>query len=97
MADDDVRPAGRITGDQVRAAVEAAGITTIDHHDCGLCGAMVYYSVDGGRLYFNPGCDCRWTPREPRSWDDAADWINMQSQEPARAEVARRFGIRMWA
>jgi len=54
---------------------------------------MVFYSRDGEQLYFNPGCGCSWSPREPRSWDDAAVWINMQTSVEWRNKIAARFGI----
>ncbi|HWV44070.1 hypothetical protein [Pseudorhodoplanes sp.] len=83
-----------ITAEQVKAAVEAAGITRIEHHDCGMCGYMTAYLVEDGKLYFDPGCDCRWAGApEPRDWRDAADWINMQSQPDIKARLAKAFGI----
>ena len=85
-----------VTPEEVRKAVAAAGITHIDHHDCGGCGAMVFYSVEDGRLFFNPTCDCssRWSPAEPRDWSEASDWINMQSAAEKIA-LAKRFGIEL--
>lgn len=70
-----------VTGEQVRAAVMAAGLTYIPHHECSCCGEMVAYTVHDGDLYFAPGCGCSWSPQEPRTWDSAADWINMQNDE----------------
>lgn len=82
-----------VTGEQVRAAVMAAGLTYIPHHDCGCCGEWVAYTVHDGDLYFNPACGCSWSPAEPRTWDSAADWINMQSNEDVRAELMAKFGM----
>ena len=81
-----------VTGQQVKEAVKAAGLTWIPHHDCGCCGATVGYTVHGEDLYFAPGCDCSWTPEEPRTWDSAADWINMQNEE-WRAKLMAKFGM----
>lgn len=83
----------KITGQQVRDAVTAKGITRIEHHGCALCGAGVFYSVEGDQLYFNSGCDCSWSPPQPRSWDSAADWINMQSKPEVGAKIAALFGV----
>lgn len=85
----------RITGEQVKKAVMAANIKTVNHHECSICGCMVRYVVDDGDLFFDPSCFCSsWmTGYEPRTWDDAANWINMQSDEKWRVEIARRFGI----
>lgn len=82
-----------VTAEEVKATVLAKGLAWIDHHDCGGCGSMVGYSVEGGRLFFNPGCDCRWSPAEPRDWSDAADWINMQSNAEVRNKLRQRFGL----
>ena len=86
-----------VTAKQVCEAVEQAGITRIDHHDCSICGHMVYYSVNQGQLFFNSGCGCSWSPARPSSWEEAAEYINMQSREgkwgDVGARVAKGFGI----
>lgn len=83
-----------VTAEQVRAAVLAAGIVEIPHHDCAACGEWVRYIVHRESLYFDPSCGCAWTPfPEPREWQNAADWINMQSSDNVRSELMKRFGI----
>jgi hypothetical protein len=82
-----------VTGEQVKAAVAKAGITRIDHHECGICGHMVFYVVNGDQLFFAPACGCSWSPMEPRSWDSAADFINMQSRPDIAAKIAAGFGL----
>ena len=81
------------TGDQVEEAMIEKEIEQVDHHECGICGVMVYYSRIGDQLYFNPGCGCSYRGPEPRSWQSAADWINMQSNEEWRNKLAQRFGL----
>jgi len=83
----------QVTGEQVKAAMIAANITRVDHHDCGGCGEMVFYSREGENLFFNPGCGCSWSQAEPRTWDSAADWINMQSSAEWRNKLRERFGL----
>jgi hypothetical protein len=83
---------GTVTGAQVLEAMKAANITHVDHHDCGGCGEMVFYSRFGDQLFFNPGCGCSYSPPEPRSWDEAADYINMQNDE-WRAKLKALFGL----
>lgn len=83
----------QITGEQVLAAVKAAGITRVDHHECSLCGSMVFYSVDGDDLLFHPACGCSWSPPEPREWSSVADWINMQTEPKWRDRLMKRFGL----
>lgn len=83
----------QVTGEQVKDAMIAANITHVDHHDCGGCGEMVFYSREGEHLFFNPGCGCSWSPAEPRSWQSAADWINMQSNAEWRSKLRAAFGL----
>jgi hypothetical protein len=85
---------GVVTGEQVRVAMIANKINYVDHHECGGCGAMVYYSREGDQLYFNPQCDCGgYSSPEPREWEDAAGWINMQSNTEIKNKLAKRFGV----
>jgi hypothetical protein len=86
-----------VTGDQVKEAVKKAGITWVDHHDCGLCGVMVGYMICDDAISFRSGCGCSWSPDRPVSWDEAAAHINRQSREgkwgDVAAKVAKGFGI----
>ncbi len=81
-----------ITGEQVRDAMIAANINYVDHHECGICGCMTYYSREADQLFFNSGCDCHWSPAQPRKWDNAANWINMQTGD-CKTKLMQRFGI----
>lgn len=82
-----------ITADEVKNAMIAQGIERVDHHDCGICGGMVAYVREGENLYFDPHCGCAgYGPLEPRTWEDAADWINMQNAE-WQQKIAAKFGV----
>ena len=84
----------RVTGEMVKQAMIEKNITAVDHHDCGGCGVMVRYYREGEQLYFDPSCGCSSLGGpEPRDWDNAANWINMQSREENAEEIALRFGI----
>lgn len=83
-----------VTGEQVRDAMIKANIDKVDHHKCGICKATVYFSRIGDQLYFNSGCICSYSPPEPRSWDDAAEWINMQSNKEWRLKLMQNFGLK---
>lgn len=83
-----------ITGDEVKEAMVAANITTVPHHQCGVCGGMVFYVRGGEQLFFDSGCGCSSRSNlEPREWSSAADWINMQSDESVRGRIKARFGL----
>lgn len=82
-----------VTAEEVRASVKANRIMKIDHHRCSMCEHMVFYSVVDGSLFFNGGCGCGWEPPVARSWQSAADWINMQSNETHRLYIMGLFGL----
>lgn len=83
-----------VTGNEVKTAVLAANLTRISHHECGICGVMVGYEVRGEELYFDSGCDCSGGSNLRHcDWEDAAHWINMQSNEEARANLKARFKL----
>lgn len=83
-----------VTGNEVKTAVLAAGLTRIPHHECGICDVMVGYAVRGEELYFDSGCGCSGGSNLRHcGWDDAANWINMQTNEKARADLMARFKL----
>jgi len=84
-----------VTPEEVKAAALVAGITTVDHHDCGGCGVWVKYLIHEEQLYFDSNCGCssyKTVPR-PCDWDEAAEWINMQSNPESRVSIAKQFGL----
>ena len=83
----------RVTADQVRDAMIAAQIDRVEHHDCSICGYSCAYFRQDDQLYFDPGCRCSSGSVRLSSWQDAADWINMQSKESAAEVIAARFGL----
>ena len=88
----------KVTAEQVEDAVKRAGIIRIDHHACSLCGYMTHYLAKNGFLFFNPGCFCVFRLPVQRTWQDAADLINLQSNEDARIKLIVAFGLkRDWA
>ena len=87
-------PLVRYLPEQVKAAMIAADLHHVRHHDCGCCGGWVGYIREGDQLFFDPSCDCACgNGPEPRSWADASDWLNMQSDPAAQMELAARFGL----
>lgn len=84
-----------VTADEVKTAMIAEGIESVDHHDCALCRGMVGYVREGEELFFDPHCGCAGDgPLEPRSWQEVADWINTQNSE-WQIKIAAKFGLRL--
>jgi hypothetical protein len=90
---EDIEDMGNVTAEHVRDAMIAAGIERADHHECSICHYMCAYFREDDRLYFDPGCDCNSGGFRSSTWQQAADWINMQSHPRAKENIARRFGI----
>ena len=84
-----------ITGHQLFNSVVNKGIKYIPHHNCSLCNCMVgYVVVDEIDLYFDATCDCvAVSDINYKTWDSAAEWVNMQTDETHRKELLKRFGI----
>jgi hypothetical protein len=82
-----------VTAAQVQAGVLAKHITKIDHHKCAICGHTVFYSVIDGSLFFNAGCGCQWESPRAANWQEAANYINMQTDETVRLHVMKQFGL----
>lgn len=84
-----------VTGEEVREAATKAGVTYVEHHDCGMCGYMCNHTVEDGQPFFDAGCDCVRSPPPPRpvSWDSIAEQINMQSTAKWKIEIARQWGV----
>lgn len=83
----------KVTGEEVQAAMIKAGITRVDHHKCGACNYMVKYLREGDQLFFDSSCLCSSSALQPRAWDDAAEWINMQSNPGVSEKLALQFGV----
>lgn len=83
-----------VTGEQVKAAVMASGITLININSCSICKEWIAYVVNNGNLYFDPSCRCSIAfAADPRTWGSAADLINMQTNETARTRILAGFGM----
>lgn len=73
----------------------ANGIWHVPHHECALCGYMTRYYRCGEDLVFDPGCFCTGLTADLQvhTWQDAADLINMQTNDAARSKFRKRFGL----
>jgi hypothetical protein len=85
-----------ITGEQVKIAMIAADIKRVAHHSCSICGFMTAYIRCYDELFFDSGCECCYNPNSlhPRSWDEAARWIEMQDKPEIKADLMKAFGLK---
>lgn len=83
-----------ITAAQVKNAIQRNGITSIDHHDCSICGYMCRYVIrESGNVFFDPGCYCTEGQYRDASYQDIANWYNMQSNDDVRARIGKAIGL----
>ncbi len=85
-----------VTAEQVKSAALAAGISEVPHHDCAICGEWTCYVIEDGELFYDSNCGCGFSSR-PRhcDWQEAANWINMQTHTDHRVKLAARFGLQL--
>lgn len=90
-----VKVTDTVTGDQVRDAMSCSGTHWVKHHACSICYRWVHYLRQGCRLFFDSNCDCPLPQSQPRetTWQDAASFINDQTNLDVRRDVMIRFGF----
>lgn len=81
----------KYSAEWVRDQVRSANAYKLDHHECSLCGVMVRYGFNPPgtepEVYFRSMCGCSYSPDRPATWDDVADWLNMQSSDEIRERI----------
>ena len=84
----------RVTGSQLREAMVRQNIVTVRHHTCSICNEAIHYIRKDDHLFFDSSCGC--CQSEPRlwSWDEAANWVNAQTNEDYRDVLLERFGLK---
>lgn len=85
---------GEVTADEVKAAMIQANIEAVYVRECSLCGSGMYYRREGEQLFYDSNCDCVTftTPLQARSWQSAADWINMNTGD-VQLRIKKAFGL----
>lgn len=83
----------KVTGDELKAAMIEKGLTYVAFSDCSLCGYQTNFQRRGQDLYFDAGCHCIAGPLSPRSWEHAAQVINVQEDSPFGIKLKQGFGL----
>jgi hypothetical protein len=86
-----------VTVQELQDSCMAKDIWYVDHHDCSICGEWTRYLIDSeiNAVYYDSSCGCSSSCPTPRSWDEVAEFVNMQSQSEIKKEIALRFGIEL--
>ena len=75
----------RVTADEIRESAVKNNIDWFPIRDCSICGEWIGYRFfrwPNHEVVFDSSCGCvSYENVQPRSWEDVADHINMQSNE----------------
>lgn len=82
-----------VSGDQIKATMIDQNIRYVQHHACSICDEFVYFVREGDHLFFDSSCGCAQSNPTPRDWNDAAEWINEQTNPDYQVELLKRFGF----
>lgn len=83
-----------ITADDVKTAIQSAGIERIVVRDCSICGYLMSYLISGDEVGYDAGCNCGMGFNiRPSSFADLAESHNMQTMEKHRANYRKMFGM----
>ena len=90
---------GRIVkrkAEEFKEQAKLLGITHWDSHECHFCKYMTKYIFSGGLVLFDQGCDCLKQHNDyvVRSWDDIADYYNMQTSPDVIEKFDKFWGFK---
>lgn len=75
------------TAQEFRSAAIKYSISTWRFRECSICGCPIGYLFFQDReVYFDGGCDCCWGDLRPSTWEDVAEFYNMQTNDKMIAE-----------
>ncbi len=84
-----------VTAQDMQKAIADHGVTRWKLRECSICDAPLYYlfSPDGAVAY-NSSCWCSrvYSPPEPRSYDDVARTLNIQTPEVRKQMFCELIG-----
>jgi hypothetical protein len=84
-----------VTGRQIKEAMIANKITKVDYHQCPHCDWRLHFLRKGNRLFFDSGCKCtrKASLLRRENWDALAKWINLESNQQAKARLLQSVGF----
>ena len=79
------------TVEEFKESVKKNNIKRWDIHKCSICGFNCGYIFDiyNDQVYYDSGCDCvtYFVMPHPRSWNEVAEYYNMQTNPKYIAEM----------
>jgi hypothetical protein len=84
-----------VTAEEVEKSAHEHGLRFVKVRTCSICDAPIGYVFDDEAVYWDGSCNClsRYTPPEPRTFQDVANLINMQNEE-WKPKMAALFGVK---
>lgn len=69
-------------------------IKFVVNHECAICGHPVGWRIYDDVVTYDSGCDCSCMSNERRSsWEEIADFYNMQTSERVISEMDKFWGF----
>ena len=81
----------KVTAQKIHEAAAAYGVERWNVRPCSLCGVQTGYEFNGLAVTFDASCGCTdYGNLQPRTYDNVADFFNMQTPE-IRADLWAKF------
>jgi len=87
----DEKAVQKYSAEWVRQQAIANGATWLPNHDCACCGVYVGYVISGEQVFYRSACGCGWSPQQPSSFREIAEWLAMQSADEIRDRIMERL------
>jgi hypothetical protein len=81
----------KYSAEWVRQQAQEKGASWLVNHDCSLCGTDVGYIINGEQVSFRSGCGCSWSPDRPSSFEEIAEWLQMQKSDEIRDRIMAKL------
>lgn len=82
-----------VTAEEVKELVDKAGMKRFSIHHCGFCKypcGFLFYAFEEHEVVYDNGCDCvTYDGLRVSSWQELADFINIQTSTAAQGLLDR--------
>lgn len=82
------------TAEELKQACHKHKIERVNVRQCSICNGWIGYVISGDSIAFDSGCDCvSYGGWMARTWQDAAECVNMQTDFEVKKTLAAKFGV----